>query len=99
MSSMSLASNPLTVCTPIAPTNKLPTIKLEPFSGDIESWPRFWGQFQSFVDTNPSVSRINKHVFLTGYLEREPKHLVDGIAVTAETYEDTKRILHANYGD
>jgi len=36
MSSMSLASNPLPPCTTIAPTIKLPTIKLEPFSGDIE---------------------------------------------------------------
>ena len=32
-------------------------------------------------------------------MEGEPKHLVDGIAVTAETYEETKRILHAKYGD
>ena len=56
-------------------------------------------QFQSSVDTNPSVSQSNKHVFLRGYLEGEPKHLVDGIAVTAENYEETKRILHAKYGD
>jgi hypothetical protein len=46
MSSMSLASNPLPPSTPIAPTIKLPTIKLEPFSGDIESWPLFWEQFE-----------------------------------------------------
>jgi len=32
-------------------------------------------------------------------LEGEPKHLVDGVAVTAETYDETKRILHAKYGD
>jgi len=51
------------------------------------------------VDTNPSVSQINKHVYLRGYLEGEPKPLVGGITVTAETYEETKRILHARYGD
>ena len=78
---------------------KLPTIKLEPFSGDIEAWPRFWEQFQSSVDINPSVSQINKHVFLRGYLDGEPKHLVGGMAVTAENCEETKRILHAKYGD
>jgi hypothetical protein len=99
MSSMRLASTPLPPPTLIAPTIKLPTIKLEPFSGDNESWPRFWEQSQSSVDTNSSVSPINKHVFLRGYLEGEPKHLVDGIASTAETYEETKRILHAKYGD
>jgi len=41
MSSMTLASTPLSLSTPTAPTIKLTTIKLEPFSGDIESWPRF----------------------------------------------------------
>ena len=51
------------------------------------------------MDTNHSVPQINKHVFLRGYLEGKPKHLVDGIAVTAETYEETKRILHTKYGD
>jgi hypothetical protein len=99
-SSINLASTPLPQCVPaIAPTITLPTIKLEPFTGDNESWQRFWEKFQSSVDTNPSVSQINKYVYLRGYLNREPKHLVDGIAVTAETYEETKRILHAKYGD
>ena len=78
---------------------KLPTIKLEPFAGNIETWSRFWEQFESSVDKNPSVSTINKHVFLRGYLEGEPKRLVDGIAVTEETYEQTKEILRARYGD
>ena len=96
---MTLTSPSLPSFTPIAPTVKLPTIKLEPFSSDIESWPSFWEQFQSSVYTNPSVSQTNKYVFLRGYLEGEPKHLVDGIAVTAENYEETKRILHAKYSD
>ena len=99
MSSMSLASNPLPSCTPIAPKIKLPTIKFEPFSGDIESWPLIWEQFPSSVDTNPSVSHSNKHVFLRGYLEEELKLFVDGIAFNAETYEDNKFILHSKYGD
>ena len=99
MSTMRLATTTIPSHTTIAPTIKLPTIKLEPFSGDIEQWPRFWEQIQSSVDTNPSVSQINKHVFLRGYLEGEPKLLVDGIAVTAETYEETKRILHTKYGE
>jgi len=51
------------------------------------------------VDQNPAVSQINKQVFLRGYLEGEPKRLVDGIAVTADTYEETKKIIHLKYGD
>jgi hypothetical protein len=45
------------------------------------------------------MSTVNKHVFLRGYLEGESKILVDGIAVTAATYVDTKKILHDRFGD
>ena len=48
------------------------------------------------MDTNPSVSQINKHVVLRGHLEWEAKHLDDGIAVTAETYEESKCIYTPN---
>ena len=78
---------------------KLPAIKLQPFAGNVETWSPFREQFRSSIDEDVSLSTINKHVFLQGYLEGEPKLLVDGIAVTANTYEETKRILLARYGD
>jgi hypothetical protein len=86
---------------PIAPfsTLRLPPIKLGPFSGDIETWARFWEQFEQSIDKDPELSTIHKHMFLRGYLEEEPKHLVEGTAVVAETYEETKTILKARYGD
>jgi hypothetical protein len=52
MPTMRLATTTLPFHTTIAPTIKSPTIKLETFSGDIESWPCFWEQFHSSVDTN-----------------------------------------------
>jgi hypothetical protein len=78
---------------------KLRAIKLEQFSGNIETWSRFWEHFESSVDKNPSVSIINKHVFFRGYLEGKPKRLANGIAVTEETYEQTKKLLNSRYGD
>jgi hypothetical protein len=38
-------------------------------------------------------------VFIRGYLEGEPMMLVEGIAVVAHTYEETKKILLARLGD
>jgi hypothetical protein len=86
---------------PIVPpaTIRLPPIKLEPFSGDKETWARFWEQFKQSIDNDPSLTTINKHIFLRGYLEEETKHFVEGIAVVAETYEETKKILEARYSD
>jgi hypothetical protein len=74
---------------------KLPLIRLEPFSGDVETWARFWEQFESSTDKDPSLSKVNKHVFLRGYLQGEPKLLVDGIAVSTSTYENTTSILQS----
>jgi hypothetical protein len=93
--SSQIAHSQLTVSQGI----KTPTIRLEPFAGDIETWSGFWEQFESYVDKNQSVSTINKHIFPRGYLEGEPKSLVEGIAVREETSEQTKKILQARYGD
>jgi len=65
----------------------------------VETWTRFWEQFESSIDKDPTLSTVNKHVFLRGYLEGEPKMLVDVIPVTASDYEDTKKILQDRYGD
>jgi hypothetical protein len=78
---------------------KLPAIKMETFKGNVETWSQFWEQFRSSIDEDALLSTINKHVFLRGYLEGEPKRLVDGIVVTANTYGETKKILLARYGD
>jgi hypothetical protein len=74
-------------------------MKLVTFKGDVETWARFWEQFRSSIDEDTSLSTINKRVFLRGYSEGEPEILVQSIAVTANTYEDTKRNLLAKYGD
>jgi transcription termination factor NusB len=58
---------------PVTHSVKLPAIKLEPFAGNVENWSRFWEQFRSSIDEDASLSPINKHVFLRGYLEGEPK--------------------------
>jgi hypothetical protein len=72
----------MTARHPVTHSVKLPPIKLEPFAGDVETWARFWEQFESSIDKAPTLSTVNKHVFLRGCLEGEPKMLVSGIAVT-----------------
>jgi hypothetical protein len=94
-----LPSAQMTAHPSVSHSVKLPPIKLEPFTGDVETWARFWEQFESSIDKDPTLSFVNKHVFLRGYLEGEPKMLVDGIAVTASAYEDTQKILRDRYGD
>jgi hypothetical protein len=77
---------------------KLPAIKMELFKGDVETWSQFREQFRLSIDEDASLSTINKHDFLLGYLEGKPKMLVGAIALAANGYEDTKNLL-ARYGD
>jgi len=72
---------------------RLPAIKLESFSVDLETWALIWKQFKQLLTS------INKNILLRGYIEEETDHLVEGIAVIAETYYETKKILEARYGD
>ncbi|GBM38653.1 hypothetical protein AVEN_37450-1 [Araneus ventricosus] len=47
----------------IQSTIKLPTMKIEPFDGDIEKFHMFFEQFSSAVDLNQQLSTIDKHVW------------------------------------
>ncbi|GBN56159.1 hypothetical protein AVEN_124033-1 [Araneus ventricosus] len=85
--------------TYIQSTVQLPTMEIEPFDGDIEKFHMFFEQFSSSVDLNQRLSTIDKHVYLRGYLKDEPARLVDGIIITAETYETVKNILKNRCGD
>jgi len=89
----------MTARPPVTHSVKLPPIKLEPFAGDLETWAQFWEQSESSIDKDPTVSTVNKHVFLRGYLEGKTKMFVVGIAVTSLVYDDTNKIIHDRYGD
>ncbi|XP_035231984.1 uncharacterized protein LOC118203799 [Stegodyphus dumicola] len=97
--SMTFGDPPTTVPMTQLYTVKLPTIKLQSFTGEIEHWQCFWEQFKSSIDANPHLSVIDKHVFLRGYLDGEAKSLVDGISVIGDTYETTKKLLEERYGN
>ena len=69
-------NNQPTATVPIGPvtySGNIPAMKLEPFAGNVEICSIFWDQFRSSIDEDASLSTINKHVFLHGYLEWEPK--------------------------
>jgi len=62
-------------------------------------WSRFWDHFRTSINEDASLFPSKRNVFLRGYLAGEAKMLVGEITVTANTYEETKRILLERYGD
>ncbi|XP_054709016.1 uncharacterized protein LOC129218718 [Uloborus diversus] len=64
---------------------KLPTIPLPKFSGKIEEFANFKGQFQSMISANENISETQKLFYLKAALQGEAKML--------ETSEDTFKSL------
>ncbi|KAJ8969878.1 hypothetical protein NQ317_004701 [Molorchus minor] len=65
---------------------KLPTIKLPTFNGCYDRWLEFRDSFVALVDSNDSISEIQKFYYLRSSLEAEAAHLVASIEVSASNY-------------
>ncbi|GFQ66050.1 DUF1758 domain-containing protein [Trichonephila clavata] len=52
-------------------TVKLPTVNINTFYGEIEEFHSFWERFENCIDKNESLSQIDKHMFLRGYLDMQ----------------------------
>ncbi|KAJ8977829.1 hypothetical protein NQ317_011913 [Molorchus minor] len=88
---------------------KLPKINIPIFSGDLLSWPTFYGLFKSLIHENISLSNCEKFHYLLSYLDKEPLLLVKNLPVTNENYitayntllqrYQNKRFLASHYFD
>ncbi|KAJ8980329.1 hypothetical protein NQ317_008037, partial [Molorchus minor] len=86
---------------------KLPTIKLPTFNGCYDRWLEFRDSFVALVDSNDSISEIQKFYYLRSSLEAEAAHLVASIEVSASNYAiawgllkdrfENKKLLVHNY--
>ncbi len=47
-------------------TTRLPKLQLPHFKGDVTKWSSFWDCFNSAVDTNGAISKIDKYNYLRG---------------------------------
>ncbi|GFU32630.1 integrase catalytic domain-containing protein [Nephila pilipes] len=75
---------------------KLLKIKINSFLGGIEEFPSFRERFNSCIDCNASLSPVDKHVFLRGYLNGGAKRLVDEISVIAILMKQQKNCWKKN---
>jgi hypothetical protein len=49
--------------SPLTHSVKVPPINLEPFAGDMETWSRFWEQFEFSIYKNPTLPAIHTHTY------------------------------------
>ncbi|XP_055590945.1 uncharacterized protein LOC129743026 [Uranotaenia lowii] len=78
---------------------KLPQIKLQSFSGDIDEWLSFRDLFLSLIHTKADLPNVEKFHYLKGCLSGEAKALVDPLSITAVNYQVAWDILMKRYND
>ena len=78
-------------------TVKLPRLNLCKFSGKSSEWLEFTSSFNSTIDTNPDLSKIEKFQYLRSCLSGEALKTIQSFDMTEESYEEAKRVLKARY--
>ena len=95
------AENPnLSLTSNVSSANqvRLPKITLPRFNGDIKKYQPFWQSFKAAVEDNESLSNIHKLNYLISSLEGKAYTALEGLDITAENYENAKKLLKDRFG-
>ena len=78
---------------------KLPKLSLPTFSGKYDEWTPFYDLFIGTVDTNSSLSDIQKLHYLKSSLRDEPAKLLAHLPITSQNYAVAVQLLRDNYAN
>lgn len=78
---------------------KLPKLSLPRFGGKLTEWLAFWEVFQSAVHNSTSLDPVHKFFYLRGQVDGEAQMLIEGFAVTGDSYDKAVQLLQSTYGD
>ncbi|XP_043257967.1 uncharacterized protein LOC122400510 [Colletes gigas] len=80
-------------------SSQLPRLSLPKFSGDFNQWGNFRGLFESLVDSNKSLTNIQKLHYLKTNVTGDAALLIDNINMSDESYEAAWKLLVDEYED
>lgn len=78
---------------------RLPQIKLQTFSGDIDEWLSFRDLFTSLIHWKTDLPAVEKFHYLKGCLQGEPRNLIDPLPITESNYRIAWEMLMTRYND
>lgn len=76
---------------------KLPQINIKPFKGDTAEWTPFIQIFTALIVNNPSLTDIQKFIYLKSFLRDEALNLIDSLQVTNENFNTALEIVRRRY--
>jgi hypothetical protein len=77
---------------------KLPKLELDKFTGDPLEWPAWWSQFRALVDSQFSISQVEKRMFLGRYVVGEASRAIKAVPISDKGYKLAVDILEDTYG-
>ena len=78
---------------------KLPKLELKSFSGNYDEWQNFWDIFESAVNRNTDISRIQKFTYLKSWMTGAAESAITGLPLTEDNYETAIDILRDRFGN
>ncbi|XP_055590966.1 uncharacterized protein LOC129743049 [Uranotaenia lowii] len=78
---------------------RLPQIKLQTFSGNIDEWMSFRDLYTSLIHWKTDLPDVEKFHYLKGCLQGEPKSLVDSLQITRANYQVAWDLLVKRYNN
>ena len=78
---------------------KLRKFEIKRFSGDWLEWETFKETFETAIEHNKNLKKIEKFTYLRGYLEGTALQAIDGFPLTNDNYSNVWNILKERYGN
>lgn len=66
--------------------------------GDVTQWQKFWDRFNSFINVNPQLKKIDKFNHLHSLLEGQAARAMQGLLRSEATYDCAIDISHKRFG-
>ncbi|XP_067214200.1 uncharacterized protein [Linepithema humile] len=89
---------------PVQPNNeivhhniKIPTIALPHFDGSYEKWSHFFDLFKALVDSDSSLSDVQKFYYLQSVLKGKAAQVIHSLEVTGENYRIALELLKSRF--
>ena len=80
-------------------STRLPKLILKKFNGETYQWQSFWDSFSSSVDTNESLSDVEKFNYLRNLCEQGAASTIAGLALTDANYKVAVDLLKKRFGN
>ncbi|UYV84524.1 hypothetical protein LAZ67_X002445, partial [Cordylochernes scorpioides] len=77
---------------------KLPKLTMERFYGEISQWLNFWNAFDSSINRNEYLTKIDKFNYLKAYLGGTAAQTVEGFCLSEENYDKAVELLKKRFG-